>query len=135
MMDIFVGAAPGSNVSDAELTISGEGFSTALKVSAGGYARAQVTPSTPNQYMDINLSVLSKDKQVTVYAHTIPVDANISVLGTDALRFDGQILHNHPKTSNPAPACSLRCTPTDTPTQGPGCKECSAKGLVFRVCC
>jgi hypothetical protein len=136
MIDIFVGAASGSNVSNAEVTVKGNGFQTTIMVSAGTYGRAQVVPNTVGPVTNVELSVRSADKQVTVYADNIPLNGIINILGSDALRFDGQIYHQNtsgvPKT---APVCSLRCEPTDTARNGPGCRECNVGGLVFKVCC
>jgi hypothetical protein len=99
VIDIFVGAASGSTVSNAEVTVQGNGFRATLTVSAGTYGRARVVPDAAGPATDIQLSVRSADKQVTVYAGNIPVDAIINIFGSDASRFDGQIYHRH--TSSP----------------------------------
>jgi hypothetical protein len=134
VIDIFVGAASGSNVSDAEVTVQGSGFRAAITVSAGTYGRAQVVPNAVGPVTDIQLSVRSANNQSTVYAGNIPVDAIIDIFGSDALHFNGQIYHQH-TSAQTAPVCTLRCDPTDTPRNGPGCKECKVNGLVFKVCC
>lgn len=135
MIDIFATAVPGSNVSNAEIAIEGKGFRTALTVNAGTQARANVFPLDPRGITDIELSVRSTNRQCTVYAANIPVDATITIFGLDALRFEGQIIHKHAPATAVVPTCSLKCTPHDKPQQGPGCKECDAQGLIFKVCC
>ncbi len=134
VIDIFVGAASGSNVSNAEVTVQGNGFLATIMVSAGTYGRAQVVPNTVDPVTEIQLSVRSADDRSTVYAKNIPVDAIINIFGSDASRFDGQIYHQH-TSAQTAPACTLRCHPTDTPRNGPGCKECKVGKLIFKVCC
>src|SRR5215213_595970 len=109
MIDIFVGAEPGSDISGAEIIAQGKGFKTTLKVSAGDYGRAEVVPTAPGEFTDIELSVESANELTTVYAKNISVNANIIILGTNKLRFDAQIHHDHTTTAKAAPVCSLRC--------------------------
>jgi hypothetical protein len=135
VIEIFVGAAPGSNIASAQITARGNGFSASLTVSAGQQARTAVVPIAPSGLTDIELSLRSADRKVSVYAGNIPDDATITILGSNALRFDGQIHHRHATTSPTVQTCTLKCTPTSTPMNGPGCRECDENGLVFKVCC
>jgi hypothetical protein len=135
MIDVFVGGAPSSNILNAEVTIQGSGFRATLTVSAGTHARASVVPLATSGVTNIELSVRSADRQATIYAENIPVDATINILGSDALRFDGQIHHIHTSAPLPTQTCTLRCTPTGTPTPGPTCIECDVSGLRFKLCC
>jgi hypothetical protein len=136
VIDIFVGATPGSNISNAEITAQGNGFSATIRVSAGTFGRARVIPIAPSGLADITLSVRSADRQVTVYADQIPTNSTINIVGSDALRFEGQIYHSHSAPAAGIATCSLKCTPSDPhPMKGPGCRDCDDRGLIFKVCC
>jgi hypothetical protein len=135
MIEIFVGAAWGSNITNAEISIRSDGIGTKTTVSAGMQARIFLSPTALTDIIDLELSVTSDNRAVSVYAGNIPIDAIIAIVGSNILRFDAQIYHREPMLLSMIRTCTLKCTPNDMPMIGPGCRECNESGLIFKVCC
>ena len=126
-------AGSNSNISNAEIDITIGQTVSKLKISAGTHDRASLFP-LEEYTTDIALAIHSMGRTVTMFATHIPRDATIVIVGSDPLRFDGQIYHSHPPSPT-MPTCTLRCTAASQPMNGPGCRERNVNGLIFKVCC
>jgi hypothetical protein len=132
MIEISVRATPGSNIRRAEITLEGPGFRANLLVDAGTRASARVYPRT-GPTTSLQLTVLSAEREVTIYGENISVDSLIDILGIDRDRFRGEIYPSI--TAQVTPNCQLRCTPGSTPVTGPRCLDCNVGELQFTLCC
>jgi hypothetical protein len=143
-VEILVGATPGSNISNAQISVEGPNYNVNVPISAGRLERRTVGTAVPGMMVDIRIAVFSNDRMVQVFADNIPTDSTIIVTGVDADEFHANIYHPHAhahvgrpqwQQAGLAPTCTLRCTPTSVPVTGPSCIGCNEYGLKFKVCC
>ncbi len=132
-MKILATAHRHSGIDKARFTIKAEGQQTELSLQAGDQSEATLDLLTSEELINIEISVHSVNRSVSVFGKDIPQDSQLQLFGLNPTTFLGYILHSRHKDL--AKQCKLQCTPTDTPVMGPGCLDCEKAGLIFKVCC
>jgi hypothetical protein len=129
---IYAIAHPASEVDEASFTIKGEGRQTEIKIGKGRPEVAPFDVFTGKEHIDIEISVRSNGRSVSVFGKHIPVDGDLHLFALSRAVFFGYIMHGKKQHVE---GCKLQCTPSDTPVVGPGCIDCEKEGLIFKVCC